>query len=170
MVSDRVWLCHWELDRTGLASPVIPLVDPNDLIDLINFYGTKTISLVEAILRLDVSGERWDETGMSAVQNARRNETCLQLTSRQGSRGERSKECNAEQNNPRMSLCTRAQDRIWRTNLISALLLLEKWIEMSLHQDTFDEQCRKMNVTWALWRGIELFLCWYAWCIWRHTH
>ena len=79
-----------------LASPVIPLVDPNDLIDLINFYWTKTISLVDAILSLDVSGERWDETGMSAVQNARRNETCLQLTSRQGSRGERSKECNAE--------------------------------------------------------------------------
>ena len=53
-----MWLCHCKLDRTGLASPVIPLVDPNDLIDLINFYGTKTISLVEAILRLDVSGER----------------------------------------------------------------------------------------------------------------
>ena len=33
------------MDRTGLASPVIPLGNPNDLVYFINFYGTKTISL-----------------------------------------------------------------------------------------------------------------------------
>ena len=54
-----MWLCHCELDRTGLASPVIPLVNPNDLIDLINFYGTKTISLAFVVR---------DETGQECLQ------------------------------------------------------------------------------------------------------
>ena len=27
---------------------------------------------------------------------------------------------------------------------------------------------KKWNVTCTLWRWRELFLCWHAWCIWRH--